>query len=65
MESTVRKVALAVSFGLMKAGAAKAEALAAAAPELVPLLCSNLDDHDETARLMSCLCLTGAKAVRQ
>ena len=57
VEATVRKVALAVCHGLMKAGAARTEALAAAAPELVPLLCSNLDDMDETARLMSCLCL--------
>ena len=58
VEGTVRKVALAVTFGLMKAGAAQGEALAKAAPELVPLLCSSLDDNDETARLMSCLCLT-------
>lgn len=27
------------------------------APELVPLLCSNLDDHESTPRVMVCMCL--------
>jgi hypothetical protein len=33
------------------------QALMAAAPHLVPLLASNLDDFDESARAMACLCL--------
>lgn len=57
VEATVRKVALAVCFGMLKAGAAKAEALYKAASELVPLVVSHLDDTDESPRLMSCLCL--------
>ena len=34
------------------------QALVASAPQLVPLLVSNLDDFDESGRTMACLCLT-------
>ena len=57
VESTVRKVALAVAYGLLRAGAAPAELLYKAAPELVPLLASSLDDSDTSVRHMGCLCL--------
>ena len=46
VENTVRKVALAVAYGLLRAGAAPPELLYKAAPELVPLLASSLDDSD-------------------
>lgn len=57
VENTVRKVALAVAYGLLRAGAAPAELLYKAAPELVPLLASSLDDSDTSVRHMGCLCL--------
>ena len=57
VESTARKVALAVAHGLLRAGAAPPEALYKASPELVPLLASALDDNDTSMRHMACLCL--------
>ena len=58
VEATVRKVALAACYGLLKAGAARPEALYKSAGELVPLVASHLDDSDVSPRLMSCYCLT-------
>jgi len=58
VEATIRKVALAVCHGLLRAGAAQGEAVFKAAPQLVPLLASNLDDHEAGPRAMSCMCLT-------
>jgi dynein assembly factor 5 len=57
VEATARKVALAVAHALLRAGAAPPETLYKAAPELVPLLSSNLDENDTTVRHMACLCL--------
>jgi dynein assembly factor 5 len=54
VEATVRKVALAASYALLKAGAVPVSSLFAVAPELVPLTVSNLDDFDATPRLMCC-----------
>ena len=58
VEATVRKVALATAYGLLKAGAIKAETLARSASDLVPLVVSNLDDMESTPRQIACLCLT-------
>ena len=58
VEATVRKVALATAYGLLKAGATRAESLARSATDLVPLVVSNLDDMESTPRQIACLCLT-------
>lgn len=60
VEATIRKVALAGCYGILKAGATPFEALAVVAPTLVPLLVSSLDDthSDVTPRSMACFCLT-------
>eukprot|EP00597_Dinobryon_sp_UTEXLB2267_P018080 CAMPEP_0201114058 /NCGR_PEP_ID=MMETSP0812-20130820/78180_1 /ASSEMBLY_ACC=CAM_ASM_000668 /TAXON_ID=98059 /ORGANISM="Dinobryon sp., Strain UTEXLB2267" /LENGTH=977 /DNA_ID=CAMNT_0047377649 /DNA_START=1245 /DNA_END=4175 /DNA_ORIENTATION=+ len=58
VESTVRKVALAMAYGVLKAGALKPEQLVKTASELVPLIVSNLDDMESTPRQIACLCLT-------
>lgn len=58
VEATVRKVALAAAYGLLKAGALRMENLARCATELVPLVVSNLDDMESTPRQIACLCLT-------
>ena len=58
VEATVRKVALATAYGLLKAGAIRAETLARSAGDLVPLVVSNLDDMESTPRQIACLCLT-------
>ena len=55
VEATVRKVALAVCFGLLKAGGALPQSLFDVAGELLPLICSNLDDHETSPRLMACM----------
>ena len=52
-----RKVALTATHDLLKAGGIKPEALYKFAPNLVPLLASDLDDSDSTARHIGCLCL--------
>lgn len=57
VESTVRKVALAACYCLLRAGAIKAESLFKVAPDIVPLLVSHLDDSDASPRTISCLCL--------
>ena len=58
VEATVRKVALATCYGLLKAGSVKLEVLFRAAADLVPRIVSNLDDMEATPRQISCLCLT-------
>jgi len=46
VEATVRKVALALAYGILKAGAVKEQTLFATAGELVPLIVSHLDDSE-------------------
>ena len=58
VEATVRKVALALCYGILKAGAVKEETLFSTAAELVPLIISHLDDSEVTPRQMACLCAT-------
>jgi len=58
VEGTVRKVALATCYGILKAGAVKPDTLFNTASELVPLIVSHLDDNDLSPRQMSCLCIT-------
>ncbi len=53
MEATVRKVALALAYGILKAGAVKEQTLFATAGELVPLIVSHLDDSE----VCLCCCL--------
>jgi hypothetical protein len=54
----VRKVALALCYGILKAGAVQSETLFSTAGELVPLIVSHLDDSEVTPRQMACLCVT-------
>jgi len=54
----VRKVALALCYGILKAGAVKEGTLFATVSELVPLIVSHLDDSEVTPRQMACLCVT-------
>eukprot|EP00600_Ochromonadales_sp_CCMP1393_P002334 CAMPEP_0174981508 /NCGR_PEP_ID=MMETSP0004_2-20121128/15932_1 /TAXON_ID=420556 /ORGANISM="Ochromonas sp., Strain CCMP1393" /LENGTH=1148 /DNA_ID=CAMNT_0016233267 /DNA_START=13 /DNA_END=3459 /DNA_ORIENTATION=- len=58
VEATVRKVAIALCYGILKAGAVKADTLFKTAAELVPLVVSHLDDSEVTPRQMACLCVT-------
>jgi len=58
VEATVRKVALAACYGMLKAGSIRHEVLFKVAGELVPRICSNLDDQESTPRQISALCLT-------
>jgi dynein assembly factor 5 len=58
VEATVRKVALAACYAMLKAGAVRVDTLYKVAPELVPLITSHLDDHDTSPRHIGCLCLT-------
>ena len=53
----MRKVALAVCFMLLKSGGVLPQSLFDAAGELLPLLCSNLDDNEISPRMMCCLCV--------
>ena len=50
-------MALAATYGLLKAGAVQHEVLFKVAGELVPRIVSNLDDQETTPRQISCLCL--------
>lgn len=54
----MRKVALALCYGILKAGAVPTETLFSTAAELVPLIVSHLDDSEVTPRQMACLCVT-------
>ena len=60
VEATIRKVALAACYGILKAGATPLDTLTAVASTLIPLLVSSLDDthSDVTPRSMACFCLT-------
>jgi hypothetical protein len=58
VEATIRKVALALCYGILKAGSVPSESLFKMAAELVPMIISNLDDFDVSPRQMTCLCLT-------
>ena len=58
VDATIRKVALAVCYGLLKSGGALPQSLFDVAGELLPLLCSNLDDHEVSPRMMACMCVT-------
>lgn len=61
VESTIRKVALAGCYGMLKAGATPTETLFAVAPSLVPLLTSALDDtysDGSQSRFMACIGLS-------
>jgi hypothetical protein len=60
VEATVRKVALATCYGVLKAGATSTETLFKVAPSLVPLIVSSLEDthSDVSPRYMACFCLT-------
>ena len=57
VEATIRKVALAICYGIFKAGAVTKETLFNSAKLLVPLIVSHLDDTELSPRLMSCYCL--------
>ena len=54
----MRKVALALCYGILKAGAVLPETLFSTASQLVPLVVSHLDDTEVTPRQMACLCAT-------
>lgn len=58
VESVVRKVSLASLYSLLKAGSVKFETLFHIAVEIVPILITNLDDNENTLRLLSILNLT-------
>ncbi len=55
VEATIRKVALACTYAILKAGAVKTESLFKIATDIVPVLVSHLDDMESTPRLMACL----------
>lgn len=57
VEATVRKVTLAVTHALLRAGAVKPATLYEVAGELVPQITSQMDDHETSVRHMSALCL--------
>jgi hypothetical protein len=50
-------VTLAVCYALLKCGGTLPQYLFEVAGELVPLLCSHLDDNDLSSRHMACLCI--------
>lgn len=54
IEGAIRKVAMAVGYAVLKAGAVESETLLVSATELVPLIVSHLDDSDTTCRLIAC-----------
>lgn len=62
-EAAIRKVSMTASHALLKAGGIDPEILYRMAPRLVPALVAQLDDHDESGRLLACLCV-GAVLVR-
>jgi len=57
VEATVRKVTLAVTHALLRAGAVKPATLYEVAGELVPQITSQMDDHETSVRHISALCL--------
>mmetsp|Transcript_32280 Transcript_32280/g.60136 ORF Transcript_32280/g.60136 Transcript_32280/m.60136 type:complete len:1050 (+) Transcript_32280:61-3210(+) len=58
VEGVARKVTLTATYGLLKAGAIGPQALYKHAPHIVPLLASEMEDQDASARHLGCLCLT-------
>ena len=58
VEGVARKVTLTATYGLLKAGAIGPQALYKHAPHIVPLLASEIEDQDASARHLGCLCLT-------
>lgn len=54
VEATLRKVAMAICYAVLKAGAVEAQTLFKSATELVPLIVSHLEDSDTTCRLIAC-----------
>ena len=57
VEATVRKVTLAVTHALLRAGAVKPKILYDVAGELVPQITSQMDDNETSVRHISALCL--------
>jgi hypothetical protein len=57
VESTVRKVTLAVTYSLLRAGAVKPATLYEVASELTPQIVSQMDDNETSVRHMAALCL--------
>jgi len=55
--STVRKVAIACLYELLRHGYADPPCLFATAPPLLPILKTDLDDYDASTRELVCLCL--------
>ena len=58
VEGVARKVTLTATYGLLKAGAIGPQSLYKHAPHLVPLLASEIEDQDASARHLGCLCLS-------
>lgn len=58
VEATVRKVTLATAHALLRAGSVPPQTLYACAAELVPLLCSQLDDNEASMRHMAALSIS-------
>lgn len=58
VEGVARKVTLTATYGLLKAGATGPQALYKHAPHIVPLLASEIEDQDASARHLGCLCLS-------
>jgi hypothetical protein len=54
VESAIRKVAMAIGYAVLKAGAVESETLFKTATDIVPLIISHLDDSDTTCRLIAC-----------
>ena len=57
VEATVRKVTLAITHALLRAGSVDPRTLYESAGELVPLLCSQLDDSETSMRHIASLSL--------
>ena len=57
VEATVRKVTLAIAHALLRAGCVDPRSLYESAGELVPLLCSQLDDNETSMRHIAALSL--------
>lgn len=57
VEATIRKIALAGVYALLKAGAIPRDVILSVARDTLPVLVSHLDDTDVSPRLMACLSL--------
>jgi hypothetical protein len=58
VEGTVRKVTLATAHAMLRAGAVTPQTLYAVAKDLVPQLCSQLDDNETSMRHIAALSVT-------